>query len=58
MEILIKLLALVALVIAMAGFVWALKEGGIMFVAGAGLTAAIYQLGYKAKHGIWFNLTD
>ena len=58
MVFLTKLLAFGALVLAMAGVVWALKEGGMMFVAGAGLAAAIYQFGYKAKHGTWFNLTD
>ena len=58
MVILTKVLAFVALILAMAGVVWALKEGGVMFVAGAGFAALIYQLGYKAKHGTWFNLTD
>lgn len=53
-----QILAAVALVAAMAGVVWVLQWGGWMFVLGVLFTATIYQLGYKAKHGTWFNLID
>lgn len=53
-----KILATVALIVAMAGVVWVLQKGGVMFVLGVLFAAAIYQIGYKAKHGTWFNLID
>ena len=53
-----KILAVVALIAAMAGIVWVAQKGGVMFILGGLFMAAIYQLGYRAKHGTWFNLID
>lgn len=53
-----QILAAVALVVVMVGLVALFQWGGIWFVSGGLLVAAIYQLGYRAKHGTWFNLID
>lgn len=53
-----KILAFVALMATMAGIVWVLQQGGVNFVLGVLFAASIYQIGYKAKHGTWFNLID
>lgn len=48
--------ATIALVVVMAAIVWVLKEAGVMFGLGALFAIVIYQIGYRAKHGEWFNL--
>ncbi len=53
-----KILAAVALIATMAGLVWLLQTGGWLFASGALLMGVIYQVGYRAKHGTWFNLID
>lgn len=53
-----RITATAVLIAAMYALVWALKEGGVMFLAGAALATAIFHLGYRAKHGVWFNLID
>jgi 4-hydroxybenzoate polyprenyltransferase len=58
MVILVKSITVIAFILAMAGVVWVLKEGGVVFALGALFATAIYQLGYRAKHGTWFNLID
>jgi hypothetical protein len=50
--------ALVVLVAAMTAIAFALKSGGPMFIAGAAFSAAIFHIGYRAKHGRWFSLID
>jgi hypothetical protein len=53
-----KFIAVALTLLILFGFVRAMNFWGWPFILGVISTALVFQFGYKAKHGTWFNLID